>query len=70
MIGYGQGQIGYGHNDENGVVYCHFCDWSKNCGSNMELIEASLKKHLEEVHGKPLLYRTEDESGKRTDIPQ
>lgn len=60
---------GYGHNDSSGRVFCHLCDWSKLCPRGMEEIEFALRKHLEEAHGKPLFYRIEDESGRRTDIP-
>lgn len=58
---------GYGRNEGN-TVFCHLCDWSKFCVRGMEEIEASLQAHLREKHGKPLLYRVDDE-GKRTDIP-
>lgn len=61
---------GYGHNDEAGRVYCHLCDWTKDCGPNMERVEHELKRHLEEVHGLPCLYRVDDETKKRTEIPQ
>ena len=60
---------GYGHNTEDGTVYCHFCDWSKLCRRGMEEIEFELRKHLQEAHGKPLLYRVENETGRKTEIP-
>ena len=60
---------GYGHNDEDGTVHCHFCAWTQKCTRGMEEIEFVLRKHLSEAHGKPLLYRTRNEDGFRTDIP-
>lgn len=59
---------GYGHNIDS-TVFCHFCEWSKLCPRGMEEIEFALRKHLHEAHGKPLLYRVEDESGRKTEIP-
>ncbi len=61
---------GYGHNDDQGNVFCHFCDWSQACGQSMEKMEFVLRKHLAEVHGKPLLYRIENDTGRKTDIPR
>jgi len=60
---------GFGHNDDLGNVYCHFCEWTQACGPNMERIEFALRKHLTEAHKLPLLYRVENETGRRTDIP-
>ena len=60
---------GYGHNDADGTVYCHLCDWTMKCTRGMEEIEFVLRRHLQESHGKPLLYRIEDETGRRTEIP-
>ena len=59
---------GYGHNIDR-VVYCHLCDWQKECPRGMEEIEFALQTHLREVHGKPLFYRVENETGRKTDIP-
>lgn len=59
---------GYGHNDDLGNVYCHLCEWTQACGPNMERIEFALRKHVNEAHGRPLLWRVDDD-GKRTDIP-
>ena len=59
----------YGWNDADGTVHCAFCEWTKQCTRGMEEIEFELKRHLKEAHDKPLLYRIENESGRRTDIP-
>ena len=58
-----------GWNDEEGTVYCALCDWFCDCGPNMERIEFELRRHLEETHGKSLLYRVDDDSGVVTEIP-
>lgn len=60
---------GYGHNDADGNLFCHLCEWTKACGRNIEQIEAHLRRHLQEAHGRSLLYRVEDESGRKIDIP-
>lgn len=59
---------GFGHNEDT-MLFCHLCDWRRECRRGLEEMEFALRKHLAEAHGKPLLYRVEDESGKRTDIP-
>lgn len=57
----------YGWN--NGFdVFCGFCAWTQHCTS-MENIEHRLKTHLKTVHGKDVLFRREDETGKINHIP-
>lgn len=56
-----------GHN-ENGMVYCGLCNWQHQCYS-MEEIEFRLARHLKEEHGRTLLFRRDDETGKVRDIP-
>ncbi len=60
---------GLAHNDETGKVFCHLCEWTLQC-VGMERIEFAVQKHLREAHGLPTWWRTEKETGKRTDIPQ
>lgn len=60
---------GYGHNEDR-KVFCHLCDWRKVCQRGMEQIEFELQRHLQDVHGKSLLFRVENETGRKTDIPQ
>lgn len=57
-----------GRCDSDAKVYCGICDWYKQCYS-MEEIEFQLAKHLKEIHNRELLYRIEDETGKRNNIP-
>ena len=59
-----------GHDDESGKVFCHFCEWSKQCTRGIEEIEFELMKHLREAHDKPLLFRVDDDTGRKVDIPQ
>lgn len=57
-----------GHN-ENDVVYCGLCDWSRKCTS-LEQIEFYLQRHLADVHNRRMFARIENESGVKTSIPQ
>lgn len=57
-----------GYNDEHNV-YCGLCDWQRPIVS-MEQTEHFLAEHLLASHGRRALYRLDDETGQRTDIPQ
>lgn len=50
------------------TVYCALCDWRKGPLGNMERIEFELKRHIQEVHGRDVFYR-KDENNVRTEIP-
>lgn len=58
----------YGWNDTDGTVHCGFCSWTKRCNS-MEQVEHELNQHLAAAHGRRSLFRVEDESGRKIDIP-
>lgn len=58
----------YGWNDGN-TVFCAFCDWKHEVARGMEEMEFVLRKHLKEKHDKPLLYRIERGTDRRTEIP-
>lgn len=65
-----RGGRGLGWNDSAGIVHCALCDWSKDCGPNMERIEHELRQHLEAAHGRRLLYRVDDLDGHVVEIPE
>ncbi len=56
-------------NTDDGLLSCHLCDWQKQC-NGMEQIEFEAMRHLRDSHGLAVLYRTDDATGKRTEIPQ
>lgn len=58
-----------GYNDPDGTVHCNLCEWSKECGPNMERIEHELREHLKTEHGLPLTYRVDEDTGRVVEIP-
>jgi hypothetical protein len=54
---------GLAHNDEDGNVYCHRCQWTAGPYASFEMAEAAISEHLKSVHGLACRYAVEGESG-------
>lgn len=54
---------GLAHNDEEGNVYCHLCQWMAGPYSSFEMVEAAISQHLAAVHGLASRYAVEGGSG-------
>lgn len=61
---------GLAHNDEQGRVHCHLCDFVSGTHHSFELAEAVAVDHLRDAHGTPVLYAIDDEDGTRRDTPR
>jgi hypothetical protein len=61
--------VSLAHNEEDGRVFCHVCDWQAGPYASFEMIEAAISQHLRESHGLTLRYAVEEPSGKVRTTP-